>query len=459
MENPKLRPVEAFPVRHDGRQMIMLRDPLRWTENILFVPAGLLPILQRLDGTNSVLDIQAEIMRRSGQLVPGDFLRGIVAKLDEGLMLDSPRFHQHRERLVREFRQSPVRPAANAGTSYPAEPEKITAMFNSHFLAADGPNAAQGRNQSGLGFSPSPLAGAWTGVQTTLPQPPANNLCARTRPVPTEHADGPASRDATRRQIVGLIAPHIDFRRGGVSFAWAYQQLRGRDEIELFVILGTGHQPMKQRFGGIRKDYATPLGVARTDHKAMQELAAGLPFDFFEDEWAHRTEHSIEFQVVYLQHLFGGKLNARILPVLAGSFQEFGETGASPAADAEVAAFTKALRQLVDAHRGKVCVIAGVDFAHIGGRFGDNEPMDEARRARLEREDRAMLDAILSCDAEAFHRNIAADQDARRVCGYPAIYTLLAALRPSCARLLHYAQSHETETNSVVSFGSVAFYA
>jgi AmmeMemoRadiSam system protein B len=325
-------------------------------------------------------------------------------------MLDSPRFQEHRDRLVREFRESPVRPAANAGTSYPAEAEKITAMFNNHFRAAGGPCRA--------------------GVE-----------------------------DRTRGRIAGLIAPHIDLRRGGVSFAWAYQQLRGRDDIELLVILGTGHQPMQHRFGGIRKDYATPLGVAKTDHEAMRTLAAGLPFDFFEDEWAHRSEHSIEFQVVYLQHLFGGKLNARILPILAGSFHEFGETGASPASDAEVASFTKALRQLVEASRGRVCVIAGVDFAHIGGRFGDHEPMDESRRARLEHEDRAMLATVLSCDAEAFHRNIAADQDARRVCGYPAIYTLLAALKPPSARLLHYAQSHEPETNSVVSFGSVAFYA
>ncbi|MCX7825961.1 MAG: AmmeMemoRadiSam system protein B, partial [Verrucomicrobiae bacterium] len=315
-DKPKLRMVEAFPVQHDGREMIMLRDPLRWTENILFVPAGLLPILQRFDGDHSVLDIQAEIMRRSGQLVPSDFLRGIVARLDEGLMLDSPRFQAHRERLLREFRESPVRPAANAGASYPAEPDKITAMLRNHFFAAGGPN-------------------------------------------------GPGAARETRGRLVGLIAPHIDLRRGGVSFAWAYHQLRGRDDIKLFVILGTGHQPMKHRFGGIGKDYATPLGVARTDHEAMQALAAGLPFDFFEDEWAHRSEHSIEFQVLYLQHLFGGQLNARIVPVLVGSFHEFGQTGASPASDAEVAAFTKALRQLLEVSRGRACVIAGVDFAHI----------------------------------------------------------------------------------------------
>jgi hypothetical protein len=267
--------------------------------------------------------------------------------------------------------------------------------------------------------------------------------------------DGRAGRAP---HLVGLVAPHIDLRRGGPSFAWAYHQLRGRDDIELFVILGTGHQPMQHRFGALRKDYETPFGVAKTDTDALRALADGLPFDLFADEWSHRREHSIEFQVVYLQYLFGGKLRARIAPVLAGSFHEFSQDGGSPLADREVASFTVALRKLVDAHRGKVCVIAGVDFAHIGGRFGDEEPMDKARRERLAREDKAMMEAMASCDAEKFHRSIAAEKDARRICGYPAIYTLLAALQPRAAHILHYGQSHEPDTNSVVSFGAMAFY-
>ncbi|MFA7004041.1 MAG: AmmeMemoRadiSam system protein B [Verrucomicrobiia bacterium] len=405
-EKPKLRPIEAFPFEQDGRRMVVLRDPLRWTENSIVVSPTLIPILQRFTGSNTVVDIQAEFARSTGQILPGEALNGVIAKLDEALLLDNERFQQYREQLEREYRESPVRPAAHAGASYPDEPAELTAMLNEHFAAIAGPDGTA---------------------------PPTG-------------------------QLAGLIAPHIDLRRGGPSFARAYGRLRGRDDIELFVILGTGHQPMRHRFGGLRKDYATPFGTARTDRDALEALAAELPFGFFDDEWAHRSEHSIEFQIVWLQHLFGGNLKARIAPVLAGSFHEFSETGDPPLGDPQVAGFTQALRKLVDARRGKVCVIAGVDFAHIGGRFGDEEAMDEARRARLERDDRAMLDAILSCDAEKFHRNIVADKNARRVCGHPAIYTLLAALKPSAARFLDYGQSHEPETNSVVSFGSVGFY-
>ena len=405
-EKPKLRPIEAFPFEQDGRRLVVLRDPLRWTENSIVVSPTLIPILQRFTGNNTVVDIQAEFARATGQILPSEALNGVIAKLDEALLLDNERFCQHRDQLEREYRESSVRPAAHAGASYPDEPVELTAMLNEHFAAIAGPDG-------------------------TVP--------------PTG-------------QLAGIIAPHIDLRRGGPSFARAYRQLHGRDDIELFVILGTGHQPMRHRFGGLRKDYATPFGTVQTDRDALESLAAELPFGFFDDEWAHRSEHSIEFQIVWLQHLFGGTLKARIAPVLAGSFHEFSEAGTSPLGDPQVAGFTQALRKLVDARRGKVCVIAGVDFAHIGGRFSDEEAMDKARRARLERDDRAMLDTILSCDAEKFQHNIAADKNARRVCGYPAIYTLLAALKPSAAQLLDYGQSHEPETNSVVSFGSVGFY-
>ena len=405
-EKPKLRPIEAFPIEHEGQRLIVLRDPLRWTDNSVVVSPTLIPILQRFTGKNTVVDIQAEFARATGQILASEALNGVIAKLDEALLLDNERFRKYREQLEREFRESPVRQASHAGGSYPAEPAELAAMLDGDLAAAGGPDDAA---------------------------PPAG-------------------------QLAGLVAPHIDLRRGGPSFARAYRQLRGRDDIELFVILGTGHQPMRHRFGGLRKDYETPFGAARTDREALESLAAELPFGFFDDEWAHRSEHSIEFQAVCLQHIFGGNLKARIVPVLAGSFHEFSESGGSPLADPQVAGFVKALRKLVDARPGKVCVIAGVDLAHIGGRFGDEEAMDEPRRARLERDDRSTLDAVLSCDAEKFHRNIAADKDARRICGYPAIYTLLAALQPAMAQFLDYGQSHEPDTNSVVSFGCAALY-
>ena len=81
-EKPKLRPIEAFPFVQNGRRLVVLRDPLRWTENSIVVSPTLIPILQRFTGNNTVVDIQAEFARATGQILPSEALNGVIAKLD-----------------------------------------------------------------------------------------------------------------------------------------------------------------------------------------------------------------------------------------------------------------------------------------------------------------------------------------------------------------------------------------
>ena len=47
--HPRLRPVEALPLEQNGTQGICLRDPHRYSESMLFVPEGLIPLLQLMD--------------------------------------------------------------------------------------------------------------------------------------------------------------------------------------------------------------------------------------------------------------------------------------------------------------------------------------------------------------------------------------------------------------------------
>ena len=51
---------------------------------------------------------------------------------------------------------------------------------------------------------------------------------------------------------------------------------------------------------------------------------------YFDDELTHRTEHSIEFQVVFLQYLLGGRREFSIVPILVGSFHDLMESGDRP---------------------------------------------------------------------------------------------------------------------------------
>jgi hypothetical protein len=42
-----------------------------------------------------------------------------------------------------------------------------------------------------------------------------------------------------------------------------------------------------------------------------------------------------------------------------------------------VQSFLRALRELVENESRTVCLVAGVDLAHVGSQFGDREPINE----------------------------------------------------------------------------------
>jgi len=89
-DTPRLRPLEAFPVEHEGQRLVALRDPAGYTTSILLLPLPLLEVLALLDGQRSILDIQAELARRHGEIV-------IVTGINLPLLLD---YLHNRDRLA-----------------------------------------------------------------------------------------------------------------------------------------------------------------------------------------------------------------------------------------------------------------------------------------------------------------------------------------------------------------------
>jgi MEMO1 family protein len=213
VEYPKLRAVEAFPTEVNGRQVLCLRDPTHVAESTLFVPLAAIEILRHFDGTHSILDIQAAYVRRHGHLLYREDVEELIVTLDQHHFLDTDRFAQHREALNAGFRRASCRPAFLAGKSYPADPE---------------------------------------GLRQTLDQL-------------TAHPRGPtAAPGADREPLRALIAPHIDFLRGSLGYAWAYHRLPARTDADLFVILGTAHAGIEKPFAACAKDFDTPLGAVQT---------------------------------------------------------------------------------------------------------------------------------------------------------------------------------------------------
>ncbi|MGH7879351.1 MAG: AmmeMemoRadiSam system protein B, partial [Candidatus Binataceae bacterium] len=267
--------------------------------------------------------------------------------------------------------------------------------------------------------------------------------------IPQPRADGAA--------LSGLIAPHIDPRRGGAAYAHAYGELLTRERPELVVVLGTSHYGVgPQLFTATRKDYATPLGAIATDRNFVERLAARYTQgDLFAQEILHRNEHSIEFQALFLAWALG-VAGYKIVPILVGSFHEMVGAGETPGFDERVRGFIDALRAELALESRRVLIIAGVDFAHVGRKFGDQFKADAKVAQWVKSEDLALIENIKRGDPDGFFADVAKDRDARKICGLAPMYTQLELLRGRRARLLMHDIAMEPQTESAVSFASLA---
>jgi hypothetical protein len=83
--------------------------------------------------------------------------------------------------------------------------------------------------------------------------------------------------------------------------------------------------------------------------------------------------------------------------------------------------------------------------------------LDEAGERRLEEQDREVLAHVAAGDAEGFFGAVAADGNARNVCGVAPVYVTLR-LGEGPGDVLRYGQGRiHPESGSVVSFAAVAF--
>jgi AmmeMemoRadiSam system protein B len=266
----------------------------------------------------------------------------------------------------------------------------------------------------------------------------------------------PATRN-TDSALSGLIAPHIDPRRGGPAYAHAYGQLMTRERPELVVILGTSHfGGGPQLFTATRKDYMTPFGPVATDREFAERLARRYTQgDLFAEELLHRNEHSIEFQVLFLAWTLGNA-GYQVLPILVGSFHQMVTGGLQPSEDPRVSGFLEALKAELAADDRRALIIAGVDFAHVGKKFGDSFSADTKIAEWVRTEDLALIETIKAGDPEAFFARVAAEHDARKICGLAPMYVQLEVLKGRPGRLLAHDIAMEPQTESAVSFASIA---
>jgi hypothetical protein len=203
------------------------------------------------------------------------------------------------------------------------------------------------------------------------------------------------------------------------------------------------------------KSFRTPLGLVETDTDLVDRLRqAGSGREVAPDDFAHRAEHSIEIQLVFLQHVLPRPF--RIVPILCGSFHRQIHTYARAAEIPGVREVTEVLKPLLGQDTGKTLVVAGVDLCHIGPKFGHpDSAADLEPEARLH--DEATLQALLNRDPLALWAEARRVRGQFHVCGFSALACLLEILPECRGRRLAYDLWHEAPTQSAVSFAAMEF--
>jgi AmmeMemoRadiSam system protein B len=399
-ERPQLRThLAAAPEDSTGRTFI-LGDELRLSEFMVRLSAYELEWVQLLNGKRTLRDLQMEIMKRSdGVLVPMDYLTRVVEVLDEALLLDSPRFQARFD--------GPVRRPSCIG-AYPGEPEALRRLLRSLFVGSGG--------------------------------------------------SGRPGTPGGKNDLRAILAPHIDYARGGRTYTWAFKELFERTTASLFVIVGTSHYSL-HRFTLTRKNFQTPLGVVPTDQDYVDRLVTHYGDGLFADELgAHLPEHSIELEVVFLQFLFEGIRPIRIVPLLVGSFHDCVQFDQAPENVPDIGRMIEALQAVERETDEPICYVISGDLAHIGPKFGDRGPVSEPQVGHSDRQDLLLMERAAAVDAQGYFRHIVEEQNNRRICGFPPTYLTLQAARPGSGRLLQHDRYVHPEGKECVSFAGAAFY-
>lgn len=399
----RLRPTLDFmPSPLEDRPGLLIRDPFHFSDATLIIPPPLVPCLEFFDGVQSELDLRAFLVRLTNELDVSGLVEHLEQTLSSAGFLEDETFARLKQEAERAFAEAPLREPVHAGAAYPAEASELT--------------------QTLAGYMHDPEA----------------------RP------------SASKTPVMAIAAPHVSPFGGVEAYRAAYAALSPEDAQRTFVILGTSHYGASDRLGLTRKPFVTPFGEARTDTALVDRLEAAAGGGAFMEDYCHAVEHSIEFQVIFLQHLFGPDI--RILPVLCGSYAQSLYHGGIPEDDESVRRALGALGDLAAKEGGRLLWVLGIDMAHMGRRYGDPFDAHAGHNEMLEvtSRDRQRIQRLEQGDAQGFWSLVQENHDDLKWCGSAPIYSFLKALPQARASLLHY-QQWNIDPHSVVSFAGLEF--
>jgi hypothetical protein len=338
--------------------------------------------------------------RQGGRLIFQTEIESFLNQLDKAYLLDSDLFRERMQKIREEFGGAAKRAFVHGGKCYDTNPWRLSQFIEE--------------------------------VENTLPPDDEQGL----------------------KHICGILSPHIDIQVAQRTYVGAYRPLKGRS-YDLVILLGVNHNPQDGLYSVSEKNYLTPYGELPADRDLVRDLREKLPKGTLSsDDFGHKMEHSIEFQTLFIHHYL--KNSTPIVPILCGSLHEFILGGENLFGDERYQAMLAALRDVIQRKEGKVLCVAGVDFAHVGLKFGDTLPAN-ALLPRTRSNDERILSFLLQGETEKIFENAVETRDQYKICGLPAIILLSDLLQNSHRRLTSYETYDEAVTQSAVTYASILF--
>lgn len=380
---------------------LLIRDPYQFSDAMLLIPPQLVPCLACFDGEQTELDLRSSLVQATGDIQVGELEKHLFETLSKAGFLEDEAFEQIRTARVRDFADAPVRAASHAGSAYPED-----------------------------------LAGARAQLAGYMQGPPVY----------------------TDDSLIGIAAPHVSPFGGAASYRDAYAALTPQYRDRTFVVLGTSHYGEADCFGLTRKPYLTPYGEAVTDTRLVDRLEHDAGGAVRMEDYCHAVEHSIEFQVLFLQHIYGP--GVRILPILCGAFVRSIYQGGKPEQNENVRRFLGSLGEMAAREGDRLMWVLGIDMAHMGRRYGDElvARADLGEMSSVAERDRHRIERVNASDSNGFWSLIQENRDDLKWCGSSPLYTFMKAVPRAAGKLRRY-QQWNIDEQSVVSFGAITFHA
>ncbi|MGB2868211.1 MAG: AmmeMemoRadiSam system protein B [Bacteroidota bacterium] len=239
-----------------------------------------------------------------------------------------------------------------------------------------------------------------------------------------------AQKKKTPGTILGLIVPHAGYVYSGFTAAHAYRMLEGK-HFDAVIVIGPSH---REYFDGISvfpgDSYRTPLGEVPV-HSVIRDELVALGKGVIVTNAGHRTEHSVEVQLPFLQRTLK---RFDIVPLVMGDQRR------------ELCENLAECLAVVSRNRN-ILFVASSDLSHY-------HPYDAA----------VGLDHLVIADVESFNPDHLMDtlehEEVEACGGGPIVSIMLAARKLGCdkSEILHYSNSGDVtgEKEAVVGYMAAA---